>query len=75
MNPNRDMERTLHLIADAITDGVCRSTTKRDERAQIFLDVRNALLKLTEQTLELAQSYAKALLDEHITHWNHPEVS
>jgi hypothetical protein len=53
---SRELEAVLYSLANAITDAQCRATTKRDERAQLFLDNRTSLLVLCEQILEQTDS-------------------
>lgn len=44
----RDRLRHLHVVVEAIVEGMCRANTKRAKRAQNFFDVRTALLALLE---------------------------
>lgn len=62
---DRDLLRAIHVVADALTDGVCRATTKRAERADQFLQLRNALLQLLEgMTAQCASSVAATFADD-----------
>ena len=52
MTPSREMERVLYELANVLTDAQCRSTTKRADRAQMFLDNRTVLLRFAELIAE-----------------------
>lgn len=61
---DRELLRAVHVVADALTDGVCRATTRRAERADQFLQLRNAVVALVEGAAAEAHRSVAGSIDE-----------